>query len=71
VEGSYNSIEQADSFVFVISPDSVRSQVCRNEIDHAIANNKRFIPLLRREITDAADQAACIRYQLPQLDLLP
>ncbi|MEP6989035.1 MAG: WD40 repeat domain-containing protein, partial [Chloroflexota bacterium] len=24
----------------------------------AIANNKRFIPLLRREITDAADQAA-------------
>ncbi len=51
-------IEQADAFVFVISPDSVRSQVCRNEIDHAIANNKRFIPLLHREITDSADQAA-------------
>jgi len=53
-----SGIEQADAFVFVISPDSVRSPVCRNEIDHAIANNKRFIPLLRREITDAADQAA-------------
>ncbi|MBI1279036.1 MAG: TIR domain-containing protein [Anaerolineaceae bacterium] len=52
-----SGIEEADAFVFVISPDSVRSQVCRNEIDHAIANNKRFIPLLRREITDAADQA--------------
>ncbi len=51
-------IEQADAFVFVISPDSVRSQVCRNEIDTALANNKRFIPLLRREIVDAADQAA-------------
>ncbi len=51
-------IEQADAFVFVISPDSVRSQVCRNEIDTAIANSKRFIPLLRREITDPADQAA-------------
>ncbi len=50
-------IEQADAFVFIISPDSVRSQVCRNEITHAVANNKRFIPLLRREILDAADQA--------------
>ncbi len=51
-------IEQADAFVFVISPDSIRSQVCRNEIEHAIANNKRFVPLLHREITDASDQAA-------------
>ena len=53
-----SGIEQADSFVFVISPDSIRSQVCSNEVIHAVANNKRFIPLLRREITDAADQAA-------------
>ncbi len=53
-----SGIEQADSFVFIISPDSVRSQVCRNEVTHAVANNKRFIPLLRREIIDAADQAA-------------
>lgn len=50
-------IEQADAFVFIISPDSVRSQVCRNEIEYAVANNKRFIPLLHREVTDPADQA--------------
>ncbi|MEZ4668388.1 MAG: TIR domain-containing protein [Anaerolineae bacterium] len=50
-----SGIEQADSFVFVISPDSVRSEVCRNELNHAVANNKRFVPLLRREVTDPAD----------------
>ncbi len=53
-----SGIEQADAFVFIISPDSVRSQVCRNEVTHAVANNKRFIPLMRREIIDSADQAA-------------
>lgn len=48
-------IEQADSFVFVISPDSVRSEVCRNELVHAVANNKRFVPVLRREVLDPSD----------------
>src|SRR5262249_19267294 len=35
-------IEGANTFVFIISPDSVMSDVCRREIDHAIQNNKRF-----------------------------
>jgi WD40 repeat protein len=42
-------IESADTFVFVISPDSLGSDVCRREIDHAVANNKRFVPILRRQ----------------------
>lgn len=42
-------IEEADSFVFVISPDSVSSAVCRDEIDYAAQLNKRFLPLLWRE----------------------
>lgn len=49
-------IEAADAFVFVISPDSVRSDICRQEIEHAVANNKRIIPILHREITEAADR---------------
>jgi TIR domain len=42
-------IEESDSFVFVISPDSVTSTVCREEIDYAAQLNKRFLPLLWRE----------------------
>ncbi|MCS6836271.1 MAG: TIR domain-containing protein [Anaerolineae bacterium] len=45
------NIEAADTFVFVISPDSVTSKVCREEIDYAADNNKRIIPLLRRDIS--------------------
>ncbi|MBL8154224.1 MAG: TIR domain-containing protein [Anaerolineae bacterium] len=49
-------IESSDSFVFIISPDSIKSDVCRQEIEHAIANNKRFVPILHRPVTDPADQ---------------
>jgi len=41
-------IEAADNFLFVISPDSVGSKYCLLEIDHAIKQNKRIIPVLRR-----------------------
>jgi hypothetical protein len=47
-------IEGADSVVFVISPDSVMSAVCRDEIDYATKLNKRFLPLLWREGFDMA-----------------
>ncbi len=49
-------IESADNFVFVISPDSIRSDVCRRELEYAVSNNKRFIPLLFRPITETEDQ---------------
>lgn len=45
-------IENADSFIFVISEDSVTSDVCRKEIDHAVADHKRIIPVLWKEIKD-------------------
>ena len=32
-------IEGADTFIFVISPDSIASKVCGQEIDHAWDNN--------------------------------
>lgn len=43
------SIESADDFVFVISPDSLRSEICARELDHAIAHNKRLVPIVWRE----------------------
>jgi WD40 repeat protein len=43
-------IEEADVFVFLISPDSSSSDVCRREIEHAVKNGKRLIPLVIRDI---------------------
>ena len=38
-------IAQSDSFVFVISPGSVRSEHCLRELAHAVALHKRIIPI--------------------------
>jgi WD40 repeat protein len=46
----YEAIEQADSFVFIISPTSVQSQICEKEIAHAAKNNKRLIPIVIDDI---------------------
>lgn len=43
-------IEEADAFIFIISPDSAISKVCKQEIDSAVKNGKRLIPLVIREI---------------------
>ncbi|MCU0523699.1 MAG: TIR domain-containing protein [Elainella sp. Prado103] len=42
-------IEAASTFLFVITPDSIASKVCRQEIEYALRHNKRLIPLLRHE----------------------
>ncbi len=42
-------IEGADTFIFVLSPDSVASSVCRDEINHAVQHHKRFLPIVYRE----------------------
>jgi WD40 repeat protein len=43
------SIESANDFVFVISPDSLRSEICARELAHATAQNKRLVPVVCRE----------------------
>ena len=45
-----NGIEEADVFLFLISPDSAKSKVCGQEIETAVKNGKRLIPLVVREI---------------------
>ncbi len=42
-------IRSSNAFIFVISPDSVASEVCKKEIEIAVESNKRFIPILYRE----------------------
>ena len=43
-------IEEADMFLFLISPDSAQSKVCRQEIEYAAKNGKRLIPVVVRDI---------------------
>jgi WD40 repeat protein len=44
-----HAIEGADSFLFVISPDSLKSEVCARELELGIQGNKKIIPILYRE----------------------
>jgi WD40 repeat protein len=43
-------IELADTFIFVLSPDSVQSKVCGQEIEHAVRHNKRLVPVLHQDV---------------------
>ena len=44
------AIESVDAFVFVMSPDSLASKVCADELDHAVRQHKRLIPVVCREL---------------------
>jgi WD40 repeat protein len=47
-----NAVEGSDGFVFVISPDSVASRFCEQEVAHAVELNKRIVPLLVRAVPE-------------------
>src|SRR5512138_389103 len=46
----HKGIEGSDGFLFLLSPDSVASKVCGQEVDHAVQNGKRLIPIVARDI---------------------
>lgn len=41
-----NGIEASDTFIFIISPDSLASPIAAMEISHAVQNNKRLMPIV-------------------------
>jgi len=43
-------IESVDAFLFLVSPDSIASEVCKVEVTHAAKNNKRIIPIVVRQV---------------------
>lgn len=43
-------IETASSLIFVVSPSSVASEVCNQELAIALEQNKRVIPVLHQEV---------------------
>jgi tetratricopeptide (TPR) repeat protein len=50
MQAIYGAIEGADTFVFVLTPDSVASEVCAREIAHAASHNKRMVPIVARDV---------------------
>ena len=49
-EEIFQAIEQSDIFLFLISPDSVTSPWCQKEINHAVKNHKRIIPIVTSDV---------------------
>jgi WD40 repeat protein len=52
-EAIKRAIEQSDGFVFVITPSSVDSPYCENEVDYARELQKRIVPVLRTPVPDS------------------
>ena len=52
VDEVYAVIQATDTFLFVISPDSVVSEICALEIEHAVKHNKRLVPVVLRDVED-------------------
>jgi hypothetical protein len=48
-------IVRSDTIVFVLSPDSVSSDVCRKGVAFAAALNKRFAPIVCRRVDEPTD----------------
>ena len=44
------AIERADSFVFLMSPPALESRYAHGEVEHALRQNKRIIPVLLRPV---------------------
>ncbi|MGB6163739.1 MAG: TIR domain-containing protein [Pseudonocardiaceae bacterium] len=63
------AITEADAIVFVITPDSVVSKVCRIELDYASEQSKRLVPILIRQTpTGDVPPALAELHWLPFLD---
>ena len=45
-----SAIEEARAFVFVLGPDSLASEICEEELVHAVASNKRIVPVVLEEV---------------------
>jgi WD40 repeat protein len=52
-EAIKRAIEQSDAFLFVITPASVASAYCEQEVEYARELQKRIVPVLRDPVSDA------------------
>ena len=59
----FAAIEAADNLLFIISPDSVKSWMCGEEISHAVATNKRLLTILYHSVERAELHSALAEIQ--------
>ena len=50
----YSGIANCDNFLFIISPDSINSPYCKDEVEYAKNLNKRFVTILHRPVSPAS-----------------
>jgi len=48
----YNAIDSSEGIVFLMSPDSIKSEMCLKEIRYALEKNKIIFPVKVRRNTD-------------------
>jgi WD40 repeat protein len=53
-------INASKAFVFVITPEAVRSPECRRELDQAVELNKLIVPVVLREVPDRKELPASL-----------
>jgi WD40 repeat protein len=44
------AVDAAHAFIFLLSPQALESSVCLDELAHAVAGQKRIIPILRAQV---------------------
>jgi WD40 repeat protein len=57
-----SGIEAADSFIFVITPDSLASPECRKELDRAVELGKRMVPVLLHDADGIPTELADVQF---------
>jgi formylglycine-generating enzyme required for sulfatase activity len=65
---TFNSIDHADNFIFVVSPPSVNSPYCIAELNHAASRGKRIMTLWHCDIEPNQMPAALLAAQRIEID---
>src|SRR5581483_2023938 len=47
----YQAIDEADAFLYLLSPDAITSEFCTHEVQYALENKKRIIPVVLRKVS--------------------
>src|SRR5690606_15765793 len=50
-------IDASNIFIFIVSTHSANSKVCYDEVQYAVENNKRIVPLIPEKFEDAEAEA--------------
>ncbi len=66
-EAIARGIERADNFVFLMSPTSLQSSYCMEELNYALSLHKRIVPVLVKTIDAATAPAALDNVKLIDL----